>query len=117
MEEAFRARSAAGRVITPRDVDGSLLRAVVNAGVPVQVLFAMGVIGMALTTDDSCRVSRQPGIVVKAIWRSLSCRPSSVGFRAMPRRLTCHLAGAVLVMLCLRDDSPQGGDGLRRAEC
>lgn len=67
MEEAFRAWFAAGRVITPSEVDGSLLRAVVNAGVPVQVLFAMRVIGMELTTDDSWRVSRQPGIVVKAI--------------------------------------------------
>jgi len=48
-------------------VGGSLLKTVVDAGVPVLVFFAMVVVGMELTTDDFWRVARQPSTVVAAI--------------------------------------------------
>ena len=48
------------------DVGGSLLRTVVDAGVPVLVFFTMVVQGMEPTTDAFWRVARQPGTVVGA---------------------------------------------------
>ena len=43
-----------------------MLKTVVDAGVPALVFFAMLVVGMDLTPDDSRRVARQPRIVVAA---------------------------------------------------
>jgi len=43
-----------------------LLKTVVDAGVPVLVLFAMVVVGMELTANDFRRVTRQSGTVVAA---------------------------------------------------
>lgn len=62
----MRVRSAAGRGSTPDDLGASLLKTVVNAGMPVLVFFAI-VVGMELTIDDFRWVARQPGIVVAAI--------------------------------------------------
>jgi BASS family bile acid:Na+ symporter len=55
-----------GTGCSPGDVGGSLLKTVVDAGVPVLVFFAMVVVGMELTTDDFRRVALQPGTVVAA---------------------------------------------------
>ncbi len=43
-----------------------MLKAVVDAGVPALVCFAMVVVGMELTTDDFRRVASQPRTVVAA---------------------------------------------------
>jgi bile acid:Na+ symporter, BASS family len=43
-----------------------MLKAIVNAGVPVLVFFTMVVVGMELTIEDFRRVARRPGTVVAA---------------------------------------------------
>src|SRR5437868_11596269 len=59
--QSSRQGAGAGSLVTG---GGSLLKTVVDAGVPVLVFFAMIVVGMELTTKDFRRVARQPGIVV-----------------------------------------------------
>src|SRR5262245_42045321 len=44
-----------------------MVKAVVDAGVPVLVVFGMVVVGMELTAADFRRVARRPGIVLAAI--------------------------------------------------
>jgi hypothetical protein len=46
--------------------ESTVLKAVVAGGVPVQVIFAMVVVGVELTTADFWRIARQPGTIAAA---------------------------------------------------
>jgi BASS family bile acid:Na+ symporter len=82
-----------------------LLKAVVDAGVPALVFFAMVVVGMELTADDFRRLARRPGIVVAATVGQLVLLPV-IGW-ALVQWLGLHVTvarGLLLVAAC-----PSGG--------